>query len=323
MKNAEIVSSFVQSLMNKVPKKTQLTEIMSQVLNIEKEAAYRRLRGEVQFSFNEAIILAQKLNISIDEIALNISFNSQGCIPLQFPLVRDYERLNYFQLAVVSDLMDKVTQGVYSEIGIALSGVANPFFYEYEEITRFINLKYMYHNKDSLECICFEDISETQEQAKVRQSYNRCFSLFTHSYYIWDMDIIPNLIKDIRHFKSIRLINDENVKALKSELLEFLDNFELIASTGCLRHNENKVNVYVSDVGIEMSAAYLCTKESYLAVFYAFLFLAYSCSERVVYERVMRWIDSLKRCSTLISGTCDKQRVRFFDNQREIVNALE
>ena len=42
---------------------------LSELLNIGKEATYRRLRGEVPFSLYEAIIISKRLGISLDSLA--------------------------------------------------------------------------------------------------------------------------------------------------------------------------------------------------------------------------------------------------------------
>ncbi|MCD7929978.1 MAG: hypothetical protein LUH15_00615 [Tannerellaceae bacterium] len=60
--------NFTSALQKKVPGRSQLTNMLAETLNIEKEAVYRRLRGEVAFTFTEVATLAQHLCISLDEL---------------------------------------------------------------------------------------------------------------------------------------------------------------------------------------------------------------------------------------------------------------
>ena len=66
MKRDEIHRNFLSALEKEIPDKTKLVEILMETLFMEKGAVYRRLRGDVPFSFYEAVIIAEKLNISIN-----------------------------------------------------------------------------------------------------------------------------------------------------------------------------------------------------------------------------------------------------------------
>lgn len=56
----------IQAMESKIPDGTRLANVLIDILFIGKEAVYRRLRGEVPFTLNEAAIIAQELGISLD-----------------------------------------------------------------------------------------------------------------------------------------------------------------------------------------------------------------------------------------------------------------
>ncbi|MCC8096197.1 MAG: hypothetical protein LIP05_13080, partial [Tannerellaceae bacterium] len=68
MKTDILYDNFLQTLKEKIPQKAVLANTLAQILSIEKEAVYRRLRREVLFTFSEVAIISHYLGISIDFI---------------------------------------------------------------------------------------------------------------------------------------------------------------------------------------------------------------------------------------------------------------
>jgi len=66
MKRDDVHRCFLGALEKKIPEQTKLVEALMEILSMEKGAIYRRLRGEVPFSFFEAVHISEKLNIPIN-----------------------------------------------------------------------------------------------------------------------------------------------------------------------------------------------------------------------------------------------------------------
>ena len=79
MKEHTWYDAFVELLQDKYPKKAPLTYEIMDLLYLEREATYRRLRKDVAFTAHEIATIANALNISLDSI---IGVNS-GKIPFQ------------------------------------------------------------------------------------------------------------------------------------------------------------------------------------------------------------------------------------------------
>ena len=60
---------FLSAIRDKIPHKATLANTITDLLVIDKDAVYRRLRGEVSFTFSEMEIIAQSMGISLDSIA--------------------------------------------------------------------------------------------------------------------------------------------------------------------------------------------------------------------------------------------------------------
>ena len=67
MKNA-VVNELISTMREVTPKEGNLANVLMDILCMSKEAIYRRLRGEVAFTFSEVAIIAGELGISLDKI---------------------------------------------------------------------------------------------------------------------------------------------------------------------------------------------------------------------------------------------------------------
>lgn len=56
-----IHEKFVGAIREKIPHKATLTNTLVDLLRLEKEAVYRRMRGDVAFSFAEIALISHKL----------------------------------------------------------------------------------------------------------------------------------------------------------------------------------------------------------------------------------------------------------------------
>lgn len=68
MMTDKLNSGLIESMKEKIPEGANLANLLMDILYIGKEAVYRRLRGEVPFTFTEAAVISQKLGVSLDQL---------------------------------------------------------------------------------------------------------------------------------------------------------------------------------------------------------------------------------------------------------------
>ena len=78
MKDVSLYESFLTELRKKIPQGAKLTNTLVDMLYIEREAVYRRLRGEVPFTFVEVMTVAKELGISSSRYSLARRVNRTG-----------------------------------------------------------------------------------------------------------------------------------------------------------------------------------------------------------------------------------------------------
>jgi hypothetical protein len=207
-------------------------------------------------------------------------------------------------------------------MAVALSGMSYSLYQSYSHLSRFHSLKHIYHNGNPQARICYDEVFESKRQMEARNEFSSLYQHIKHTYYIWDHKIIPVLVKDILYFKHTHILKNTEIKALKEELLCFLNDLEQLAAQGEFKETGNKFELYISDIEIDTTYGYYWSEKVYMSFYNAFIFFAAVSTDITVYDSISDWIKSIKRCSVCISVINNKERTIFFDKQREIINTL-
>lgn len=77
----ELNTSLIEAVKEKLPLKENLANLLIDTLYIGKEAIYRRLRGEVPFTLEEAALISRKLGVSLDNV-IGVCFSSNAVFDL-------------------------------------------------------------------------------------------------------------------------------------------------------------------------------------------------------------------------------------------------
>ncbi|MDR2086933.1 MAG: hypothetical protein LBP72_07125, partial [Dysgonamonadaceae bacterium] len=306
MNTIDVQKEFIKILESKIPKKTKLADFISDTLRIEKESAYRRLRGEVQFTFKEVVLVVRQMNLSLDEIILYAFPESKVKNVLELPALHsDVAGVNEEACDYLIDnaitFLRTLSQQPFSEFGLAVSGVPFPLFLNYSHLSRFYIMKHLHQMSNQMAYIPFEKISESKRQIEEREEFYLLYRQVRNTFYIWDKKIIPLLVQDIQYFHSIRLIKDAEIKELKTNILLFLNDLEQLAIDGKFRETGNKFDLFISGLDIDTTYAYMWSEKAYVALFTAFIFFATASQEENLVNKIIRWVRNMKRCSTLIS----------------------
>jgi hypothetical protein len=311
---------FVDSLYKKYPKKSQLVETLIDLLCLEREAVYRRLRKEVAFPIHEIVKIASTWNISLDEIiGINKGAISFMMKPINYIDPSEEEiievqnrihRLEHLETSSDSECMEVCNKLPRSLIaGFAALYQFKVFRWAYEYGNREENMR-------------FSQITFPEYASQELESYARIIKHVANMTYIWDHKIFDYLVSDIQYFHSILLITDEEKKRIKTELLALLDYLMEIANRGCFPETNNKVTICISKVNVDSNYSYFYTEELKMCRIHVFeKFDVFSFNTELV-DNFRTWMQLKKRTSVQISEVDEKSRIEFFMKQRELVNKI-
>ncbi|WP_029902352.1 hypothetical protein [Prevotella sp. 10(H)] len=319
MNKKTLHDQLIEELRNRVPNNSELVNLLTDFLDIGKEAAYRRLRGEVQFSLEEASTLAYNMGLSLDALKAVSALKR----PFVFKIANfaDPQEIDYDLINEFADFLEYIKDNTDTEMAIAAKILPDAIHLGHPHLTRFYLFKWMYQYDNQKLTRKYEEVNGG---LKVLEILNRMAELLLYikkTSYIFDRRIFENLVDDIKYFNTIELINENDMQLLKKDLFACLDDLEIQAATGINRVG-NKTEIYLSNINFEAGFSYVSSKYHKVSTIRAFTLYDIASSDTIAFDKSQQWMQSLKRASMLISESGEIARKSFFNKQRELVSTL-
>lgn len=317
MKN--ISNELISILKKNTPDSINTVDLLMETLPMGKEAAYRRLRGEIPFTLDEAIKICNQFNVSLDAISglrLDTKYDfSLNAIFSKNPMQEYLAMLNVMKQGVesISTDPDSYSYRAYRALPVE-------FFFKYDSISRVYlyivlyqlhigeipsKLKELYLSK--------EIYTAQQETAKAMQNIKATL--------IMDKNIFSDFIAIVKYFKDMDLFVEDETAQIKTDLLSMIDDLEKCASSGYTLTGK-KLDMYISSITFDSTYTYIEGAEVKSCSTSLYCIDHVSSENETVTENHRLWIKSLIRFSTQISVSGELQRIEYFAKQRDMVNEL-
>ncbi|MDR2971697.1 MAG: hypothetical protein LBU83_07210 [Bacteroidales bacterium] len=320
MSNELWYDCFIQALYEKYPRRSHLILALKDLLFIEREAVYRRLRKDVLFSINEIVKIASEWHISLDKIT---SVNS-GKIPFLMQPMNyidpSKEELKF--LRQIIDALHYFKDFSETEFMDICNKLPRQLHAGYKYLNLFYLFKWNYQYGDKKKTVPFSQTTISEEKTLLDASYYQAIKQVPNSNFIWDRMIFDYLVSDILYFQSIQVITDEDKKLIKNDLYALLDYIQEVADKGCYPETQNKVNLYISQLSIDANYSYTFTPEVNICFVHAFEKFEIYTFEKEMVENFRNWMQLKKRTSVQISEVDERSRIEFFSKQRQLVDQL-
>ncbi len=320
MKNNLFHVKLIEEITRKIPQRNKLVNVLVDLLNIEKEAVYRRLRAEVPFSFNEVAVISKRLSLSIDEL-VDITSESVSPFKLRFVEFADPDDADFKVLEQLASFVE-FTDNPVSEAAESTNLIPKAWHFQYEHLIRFYLLKWSYQADTSVAPRRFSDFVLTDRMKKFYQEYVNATHHVGHIKYLLDFRLFDYFVTELNYFKSIQLVNQEEVELIKRDLYELLDFMERLTLTGCHESTGNGVQIYISHLNFDSGYSYLQTGAYHISFLKTFILNGVISFDARTFERVKSWIQSQIKSSSLITESGEMDRIRFFVRQREILKTI-
>lgn len=321
MEKFNLYQAFIYELQDRFPQKSILVNSLADLLIMEKESIYRRLRGDVPFTLSETGIIAKTYNISLDNLIFNGDNPNNSIFQFNWVSYEDFENPDYNAMVEMLDYVKMLLKEPDSECGFSLNCFDNIFFSLYNSLTRFLHFKKVYrHGKDTY--IHYEDITHKDHYSRLMKEIYLTVSKFNKITYIWDMNLIGNLVNEIKYFENIGLIERESIEIIKSDLKSYLSSIEKSAFAGRFADKENNFELYIAEISISQTCYYIGNSDHFWSALNTFELQSCTSIQPINYQGIKKWINALKGLSTQISGAGEKERIKFFNAQKTIVENL-
>ena len=313
-------NSLTTKILDSIPKNIKPIEYLIKILEISKESAYRRLRGEIPFTFEEMSKLSLDLDFSMDELIAKpgeskVLINMQT-YPDDDPSTVFLKRLEQYYKFLLHLEDYPTVETVFTLNRVPL--IASVYF---KDLFKFFYFKWLHKNHEASFKLNYSDVvipDEIEElRKKVRFSTLHCANKIT---LILDSNFFVSMMNEIQYYHKRRLINDEDLENLKRDILALVEYLETSAQTGVFGQNA-QMNIYLSAMNIEANTAHVKYNGNETSFIYAFSINPISITNPAIGEKHKKWINSVKKYSTLVTKSNEMLQAEYFDKQREFINS--
>jgi hypothetical protein len=324
-----VQQQFFQYLKDNLPPHLSMVDELCDLLSLSHDSVYRRIRGEKPMTFTELKNICEHYHFSMDQV-LQIKNNS---VIFQAPELNnvpsrdftDYLRGILTQCRYFNSFKDRKMLYFCKDANLW-------YFYLYPELAAF---KTFFWVKTIQNLPDFNNESFSLESHAFKQSYDLGQLILKEynemqSVELWNIESINSTIHQIEYYRDAGLFKkQEDYDAVVQALFKMLDHLQLQAEKGVkflpgaseLSYRASS-QFYVNELILGNNDILLELDGQKVAIItYNVLNYLITRDERFT-EKAFKNFNVLLSRATLISGTGEKERNRFFNGLRERVRAM-
>ena len=316
--NDKIRQKLIDTILDRIPTNIKPVDYLMEKLEIGRESVYRRLRGDMPFTFDEIILLSNELNFSLDTI---INQKQKNFFNFISQPKGDPQHVFLSHLQLVGKILDKDMSYHPVEITTAVNYLPMPFAILSKEIFDFIYFM-MCRDYNGLNRFFYSNVVVPPRIEALRTELNLRVPEIKNITWILDPNVFLSPLKELNYIYRLKLVNDEELDLLKSEFFRIIDLIEKMAITGG-SEIEAKHTLYLSEINIEGTSSNIVC-ENDMTSYYMFPYITPIVTNDMKLCKIHRnWLNLLKKYSTQVTQSNEYAISDFFEKQREYVKRVE
>lgn len=311
--NVEVINEITKRLVDK----RKMVSYLMNLLCIGKESSYRRIKGQIPFTFQEVTVIARDLGFSIDKmLGKDISRYVFFDMPVDISL--SPENIYIKKLEMANVVLEKLVRAEKCSITAVINKVPL-YLFPFKMLFKFEYFVYLNSNGYIPLMTQFSDIEIIPQINDLQKKSADYFNRIKNIICVVDNVVLSGLIMEIQYYYRRKLISDEDLAVLQKELFELLSFCETILRTG-----ENGAGgryvVYYSHLNINTNCAYYEYDDNLMLQIWIYSEGPILIENNpVMCDIQKRYLDSLIRNSVQISKNNDVLRI---DKFREAYNLV-
>lgn len=311
---------FVKALYLQIPESKLLTSYLADILDLNKESVYRRLRSEVPFTYEEICTISTHLNISLDRIN-GLSKENNSFFDLHVHKSDNPIDIYMEIMEMNINILNKVGNTENVKVELALNRLPFAYGLLYKTLSKLYYYKWFFHTQNVPKDFNFSDFHLPLRIEKIYEKYiEENKNLNCEMDILIDNTIFLSIIKDINYFVSRELIDGESLMKLQQDLLLVIDYIEGVAKKG-YGMGGSPVNLYLSSVDLEPCYLYVKYEDKANVYYWTPSGEVMNTSSPKICSIHENWIQSSKRYTTLITKCNVSESNEYFEKQRHYVKS--
>ncbi len=314
---------FIKILKSRVHKKLSFIDLVSSILQINYDAAYRRVNNKTSLTLNEAVTLAKHFNISLNTL-YNVGEKNSILVGKTQEINSASDLEDYFKKSYIN------FEPMLKKDGVHISYCANdlPIFY-YLNSSKLAEFKiYAWLNlldtKFSATKMPFDKFKPKESLLKVAKKFGDTYNQFNITE-IWNDNILNKTVKQIYHYFEVGMLNLNDALEIATNLEQIIKKIELNARAGKRLDNlkPTSFTLYHNEIMSLGNNVLIKTKDSKLAMSPYSLLSYYIISNAETCDAIEAYFKKQLESSNLLSSTEEKGRSLFFNKLYQIINRLK
>ena len=318
--NNQLQKNLLATIRKKVPQEKKLATYLADKLLLGRESAYRRLRGEIHFTFDEIATLSLDLGFSVDNI-IGTKKNENALFNIHMLQSSDYLDIYKNKLLEYGRIFQGMGDRQDAEARVSINTLPYYMHIKYKHLSRFRIYKWLHQNQKIGVNDKFSGFELSEDILDVHKTFYRDIQKIPNITIIMDNNIFWSAAKDIEYFYKRGLLSEEDLQLLRGELMDIIDTLEDTATKG-ISGSGAKISIYYSSVDLEASYLHFESGDWSFAQVRIFSISAIDSYDDRLCRIQKNWIESLKKYSVLISGSGEIQRFAYMNKQRGYINKI-
>lgn len=327
MKNETLLFESLQNrlfsqIKSQLNKRHRLAKEVCNTLHIETKSAYRRMNGETALTLEEAVRLAKKFELSLDNIFLHddyelMSFKAR-------PLIQNLTDVHEY-LKDTLRMMRQISVTPNARIMYSAKDMPIFYFFRFPELAAFkifFWAKTLY-NAPELKDKEFHPSLIPQETIDLAHELHDCFiNIEVHE--IWNHNTFDAVINQLDFYlHSGEIKQGPLAQLLITQLHEVIHSLHTMARTGQRENNQAPYLIYHNEI-LMMDNNILAILPPHRVFFLSYAGINYLNTHEPEFCQWMEdWFYSQMAKSTLISRVSERTRERYFRNVHDRITELK
>lgn len=322
-----IQNEFFQRIRSILPSHLSLVDEITEILDISDDSAYRRIRCEKQLSLDEFYLLCKHYHISSDEI---LSRRSDKICFRSYLLDEKEFRFEQYLEAVLRDIKNLSEQKnpqmifVLNELNL----------FQMMQVPEVAAFKFFFWSKSNLS---FSDYKDQLFTANRTNDKLRKLSMEILNYYVkiptielMAEEALSSMMKQICFYQEAGFFKgSREINSLCDKLVELMNHLRQQADLGFKFlygldpvGQEGNYMLYYNDLILADNTILITSDETRMTYITSNAINLLLTDNPVFYEMNYQWGKNLISKSTLISGSAEKERIKFFRGIEDQISKL-
>ncbi|GHT72602.1 hypothetical protein AGMMS50262_01780 [Bacteroidia bacterium] len=306
----------VDYVLKNTPDNVMPVSSIMEILGLSKETAYRRLRQEIPFTFDEVSKLALALHFSIDEL-IEGSKKETFSFDLQSKIVSPAANAYFSQFQEYNNYLEKLVTAKHAEILITLNEFPPVFFVLSDQLFKFCYFQWLHSHSEKPVLYSFSDLTLNPQLLALKEEILTNITKMDNVSVIMSSYVYLRTIKSIQYYYQCKLITADELLLLKQDMLDFINLLAKLAKTGYV-NDETKVgiDIYLSPLNINSNILYLEYDKMRETHFWIYPMNPFIIRNPEICSIQKKWCQSLKKQSMFITLSGEIFQAEFNEKQR-------